>query len=283
MFITVARIDHEGFGTMKTLPRISVIVPSFNQAKYLEMTLRSIIDQNYPELELIVIDGGSKDESPDIIHRYQKKMKFWCSEPDGGQAQGIIKGMSHATGEILCFLNSDDLFEPGVLHEVGEYFSQHSDVDAVYGNSLWIDADGNPLRQQKEIPFNRFIWLHTYNYIPGMSMFWRRTIYDGVGGLNPDFQLAFDADLWIRISDHGTIKHVARQWSRMRFYPEQKNRRLREQSDLEDMLIRSRYWKNHTMPSTYYLRRRIAIGLRILWKVKNGCYGRGYRRNLEKI
>jgi glycosyltransferase involved in cell wall biosynthesis len=266
---------------MKALPRISVIVPSFNQEKYLELTLRSILDQNYPELELIVIDGGSKDGSADIIRKYQQHMKFWCSEPDGGQTQGIIKGFAHATGEILCFLNSDDLFAPGVLNEVAEYFSQHPDVDAVYGDTLWIDAEGMALRQQKEIPFNRFIWLYTYNYIPGMSMYWRRSIYDRTGGFDPAFQLAFDADLWIRLSDAGgKIKHITRQWSQMRFYPQQKNLRLRVKSDQEDMLIRSRYWKGGTKPSTYYLRRMIALSFRILWRLLTGCYSVGYRRHI---
>ncbi|MGA3080475.1 MAG: glycosyltransferase family 2 protein [Terracidiphilus sp.] len=267
---------------MKTPPKISVVVPSFNQAKYLELTLRSIVDQNYPNLELIVIDGGSSDESPEIIRNYERYMKFWCSEPDGGQTQGIIKGFSHATGEILCFLNSDDLFEPGALREAGEYFSLHPGVDAVYGDALWIDALGNVLRPQKEIPFSRFLMLYTHNYIPGMSMFWRRTIYDRAGGLNPAFQLAFDTDLWLRFSEHGKIKHVARQWSRMRFYPEQKNRRLRAQSDREDMVIRSRYWKNQAIPSTYYLRRKIAIAIRICWRLLSGCYSLGYRRYMEK-
>ncbi len=156
---------------MSTLPKISVVVPSFNQAKYLELTLRSIIDQDYPNLELIVIDGGSKDESKNIIQKYQMYMKYWCSEPDGGHPEGIIKGFSYATGEILCFLNSDDLFESGTLRDVGEYFFLHPGVDAVYGDALWIDAKGNTLRKCKEIPFNRFIWLYTYNYIPSMSMF----------------------------------------------------------------------------------------------------------------
>jgi glycosyltransferase involved in cell wall biosynthesis len=268
---------------MRVLPRISVVVPSFNQARYLELTLQSILDQDYPNLELIVIDGGSKDESVDIIRKYQQYTKFWCSEPDGGQTQGIIKGFTRATGDILCFLNSEYLFEQGVLREVGEYFNKHVDVDAVYGNSLWIDAEGNPLRLQKEIPFNRFIWLNTYNYIPGMSMFWRRTIYDQAGGLNPAFQLAFDADLWIRFSDCGTIKHLARLWSRQRFYPEQKNRILRAKSDQEDMLIRARYWKNHVMPPTYYLRRKIAFCIRVMWKLLTGCYTLRYRRYMEEI
>jgi glycosyltransferase involved in cell wall biosynthesis len=264
------------------LPKISIVVPSFNQAKYIELTLRSILDQNYPNLELIVIDGGSKDESPEIIRRYESQIEFWRSEPDGGQTQGIIKGMAHATGEILCFLNSDDLFEPGALTEVGEYFAAHPDVDAVYGDTLWIDADGKPLRPQREIPFNRFIWLYTYNYVPGMSMFWRRSIYERAGGFNPEYQLAFDADLWIRFSDHGKIGHVKRQWSRMRFYLEQKNRRLREASDREEMHIRSRYFRNQTVPATYGIRRKIAMGMRMIWKLWNGCYFRGYHRYMER-
>jgi glycosyltransferase involved in cell wall biosynthesis len=267
---------------MKTFPKISVVVPSFNQAKYLELTLRSILDQNYPELELIVIDGGSTDESPEIIRKYEKYITFWCSEPDGGQTQGLIKGFSHATGEIQCFLNSDDLFEPGVLHEVGSYFMQHPDADAVYGNALWIDFEGKAIRPQKEIPFSRFIFLNTYNYIPGMSMFWRRTIYDRAGGLNPAFQLAFDADLWMRFSDHqGKIGHVARQWSRMRWYPDQKTQRFREVTIREDMLVRSRYWKGQVMPPTYFLRRKIAMGIRIVWKLLTGCYGWSYRRYIK--
>jgi glycosyltransferase involved in cell wall biosynthesis len=264
------------------LPRISVVVPSFNQAPYLELTLQSIFDQQYPDLELIVIDGGSKDESPEIIRKHEKQIKFWCSEPDGGQTQGIIKGMAHATGEILCFLNSDDLFEAGALKEVGEYFARHADVDVVYGDTLWIDGDGRAIRQQKEIPFSRFIWIYTYNYIPGMSTFWRRSIYEKAGGFDPNFQLAFDADLWIRFSYLGKIRHMARQWSQMRFYPEQKNRRLREQSDREDLRIRARYFKNQTLPSTYNLRRKLAMGLRMAWKLCNGCYFHGYQRFMEK-
>jgi len=264
---------------MQMLPKISVVVPSFNQAKYLDLTLRSILDQSYPNLELIVIDGGSTDDSPKIIRKYESHISFWCSEPDGGQTQGIIKGFSHATGEILCFLNSDDLFESGCLHEAGQYFIDHPDADAVYGDALWIDGEGNALRMQKEMPFIRFIFLHTYNYIPGMSMFWRRSIYDLAGGLNPAFQMAFDADLWMRISDHGKIKHVRRQWSRMRFYAEQKTHRLSDLTIREDMLVRSRYWKNLKMPATYYLRRKLAISIRIVWKLLTGCYGWGYRRH----
>ena len=267
---------------MKNLPKISVVVPSFNQAKYLELTLRSILDSGYPDLELVVIDGGSTDGSVDIIRKYERAMKFWCSEADGGQTQGLIKGFSHATGEIQCFLNSDDLFEAGTLGEVGEYFREHPDVDAVYGNALWIDCHGRAIRPQKEIPFNRFIFLYTYNYIPGMSMFWRRRIYDRAGGLNAAFQLAFDADLWMRFSDHqGRIAHVARQWSRMRWYPEQKTQRLRGVTIREDMTVRARYWKDGAQPRTYALRRKVAMSIRVAWKLLTGCYGWGYARYIR--
>jgi glycosyltransferase involved in cell wall biosynthesis len=267
---------------MSVFPKISVVVPSFNQAKYLRLTLRSILDQNYPNLELIVIDGGSMDESPAIIREYEEHIQFWCSEPDGGQVRGLIKGFHYATGEIECFLNSDDLFEPGVLNEVGEYFAMHPNVDAVYGNALWIDFEGKAIRPQKEMPFNRFIFLHTYNYIPGMSMFWRRSLYDKAGGLNADFQLAFDADLWVRFSDEkAKMRHVRRQWSRMRWYPEQKTQRFRDVPIREDMQIRARYWKRGELPLTYPLRRKIALGMRIAWKLLTGCYGLSYRRYIK--
>jgi hypothetical protein len=154
-------------------------------------------------------------------------------------------------------------------------------VDAVYGNTLWVDFEGKPIRTQKEIGFSRFIFLYTYNYIPGMSMFWRRTIYDKAGGLNPEYQLAFDADLWMRISDvGGKIRHVRRQWSRMRRYTEQKTMQFQDVVIREDMQVRSRYWKNRTMPSTYALRRKIAMSIRVLWKLVTGCYGRGYMRDI---
>jgi glycosyltransferase involved in cell wall biosynthesis len=268
---------------MPPLPKISVVLPSFNQAKYLELTLRSIIEQDYPNLELIVIDGGSKDESPAIIRKYQEHMKFWCSEPDGGHPEGIIKGFSHATGEILCFLNSDDLFEMNTLREVGEYFAGHPQIDVVYGDSLWIDANGSPLRKFKEIPFNRFLWMYTYNYLPSMSIFWRRGIYDRVGGVMTTYRLAFDADLWIRFSDAGArFGHVRRPWSRMRFYPEQNGRRFREQSDRDDLDMRSRYWKGHKKPAMFFLLHKFAMLIRVGWKLFTGCYGWGYRRYMER-
>ena len=119
-----------------------------------------------------------------------------------------MKGFARSTGEYQCWLNSDDQHMPWTLSEAARYLDTHPDVDAVFGNALWIDANDRAIREQREIPFNRFIWMYTYNYIPGQSMLWRKDIYDQVGGLNPDFNLAMDADLWDRFASVGRIGHV---------------------------------------------------------------------------
>ena len=263
-----------------TYPKISVIIPSFNQGKYIETTLTSVIEQGYPNLELIVIDGGSADCTVDILNKYDEKITYWVSESDEGQTDALVKGFKKSTGEIQCWLNSDDLHEPNTLERVAKYFDSHPDVDAVFGSTVWIDSQGHPLRVHHEMPFNRFIWLHTYNYIPGMSMFWRRDIYERSGGLDVNFNLAMDADLWARFSRIGKIGHVREIWSRMRFYPEQKNRRLREASDREDQLIRMREW-GEEKPKFLVLKRKFAHAIRVLWKLITGCYPRGYKRFME--
>ena len=262
-------------------PKISVIVPSFNQVQYIESTLSSIVSQNYPSLELIIIDGGSTDGSVDIIQKFGRDISYWVSEPDGGQTQALIKGFKASTGEIQCWTNSDDLMAPGCLREVAEFFVSHPKIDAVFGNTTWIDKDGRVLREQREIPFNRFIWLYTYNYIPGMSMFWRREIYDKVGGLDPEFSLSMDADLWIRISEVGRIGNVRRTWSAMRYYKDQKNIRFRDESNIEDIRIRRRYWGSDRPPG-YFAKKFSAQLLRIMWRLVTGCYSPKYQKNLNK-
>ena len=263
-------------------PKISVVVPSYNQGHYLGLTLASVVEQNYPNLELIVMDGGSTDNSVEVIHSYEPYISYWQSQQDEGQTAALAEGFSRSTGDIQCWLNSDDLHFPYTLHEVARYFDQKPDVDVVYGDTVWVDAEGRELRKQREIGFYRFLWMYTYNYIPGMSTFWRREVYERAGGLDPSFDLAMDADLWIRMSDVGRIRHVRRFWSKMRFYPEQKNMRLRDRSDQEDLKIRRRYWKR-SEPRFHGLRRAVASAARIGMKMMTGCYGVGYRRDLRQL
>ncbi len=218
---------------MTTLPKISVVVPSYNQGRYLEATLRSVLDQHYPHLELIVIDGGSTDGSVDLLRRYSRELAYWVSEPDGGHTLGLIKGFKRATGTIQCWLNSDDLHEPHALARVAAFFAARPAARLVYGNSTWIDGDGKPLYYRRELPFYRWMWLYNYNYLPQPATFWTRELYDEVGGLDPRFELAMDADLWARFARLSRPVHLDQPLARMRRYPEQRNQALRAQSDLE--------------------------------------------------
>jgi glycosyltransferase involved in cell wall biosynthesis len=217
-----------------------MVTCSYQQAEYLEGAIRSVLEQDYPRLEYIVIDGGSTDRSAAIIRRHQHALAYWVSEPDGGQTHGLLKGFQRATGEIHGWLCSDDLLLPGALQAVVDYFLSHPEVMAAYGDSLWIDWEGNYLRAKKEIGFNRFVFLHDHNYIPQPSMFWRRSLYEAVGGLDPAFDLAMDADLWDRFSGLTRIGHIPRYLSCMRYYPQQKTRSRRGEGRLEDRRIRAR-------------------------------------------
>lgn len=253
-------------------PKITVVTPSFNQARFIEATLRSVLKQKYPNLEYIVVDGGSTDGSVEIIQRYSDQLAYWVSEPDRGQTDALIKGFARATGDILCYLCSDDLLEPWTLCEVADFFQKHPLAHAVYGDAVWIDVHGRPVRPKKEHPFNWFIWMYDHDFIPQPSTFWRRELYQRVGGLDPSFDLAMDADLFIRFAEVTSLLHSNRPWSRMRLYPEQKNQRFRARSDVEDAIIRRRYGIPNPRSWAQTPRRILAKGMRVGWKLALGCY-----------
>lgn len=236
---------------------ISLVTCSFQQARFLEQAIRSVLDQDYPALEYIVVDGGSTDGSAEIIKRHESGLAWWVSEPDRGQTDALIKGFRRSSGEILGWLCSDDLLLPGALDAVSEFFASHPQVMAAYGDALWIDGDGNFLRPKKEMGFNRFVFLHDHNYIPQPSMFWRRSLYEAVGGLDPSFDLAMDADLWERFSTKTRIAHIPRYLACMRFYAQQKTRSRRSEGRGEDRVIRTR-----RVP-TLFTRRLVEAGLRL--------------------
>ncbi len=221
-------------------PKISVVVPSFNQGRYIEQTLCSVIYQNYPNLELIVIDGGSADDSVEIIQDYRRRIAYWVSEPDGGQTQGLIKGFHHATGDILCWLNADDMHEPHTLEVAAKFFTANPRARFVYGNATWIDREGQVLRYRREMEYYRWLWLYAYNYIPQPASFWRRDLYEEVGGLDSQYTLTMDADLFARIARVARLCHLDIPLARFRYYPEQRNRAYRTRSDEEqyDILCR---------------------------------------------
>jgi len=220
--------------------KFSIVTCSYQQGRFLEATIRSVMDQNYTNLEYIVLDGGSTDASVDILKRYDDAISYWHSERDAGQTDALARGIDRASGEYVGWLCSDDLLLPGALQVVSDFFDAHPEVQAVYGDALWIDEHGKFIKPKKEIRFNRFIFRFDHNYIPQPSMFWRRDLYQKVGGLNRRFNLAMDADLWDRFAQVTSIAHIPQYLSCMRFYPEQKTQALRAHGIREDEEIRSR-------------------------------------------
>jgi glycosyltransferase involved in cell wall biosynthesis len=197
-------------------PRITVVTPSFNQGEFLERTILSVLDQDYPGLEYIVVDGGSADGSLAIIQRFAPRLHWWCSEADGGQADAIAKGFSRATGDVLCWLNSDDILLPGALRVVGEYFRSHPQVEVINGAAYCIGPDDKPLaRSFRSSYFTHGVRasalrLRFYGqdgiYQP--ATFWRHASYIQVGGIRTQFQFAMDLDLFLRLASRQTFEVV---------------------------------------------------------------------------
>ncbi|MCY2951279.1 MAG: glycosyltransferase family 2 protein [Planctomycetota bacterium] len=179
-------------------PKITVVTPSYNQGTFLEQTIRSVLCQDYPNLEYIVLDGGSQDDSPAIIRKYAPRLAYWRSQPDDGQAAAIDEGLRMATGQIMCWVNSDDPLAAGSLNAVAEFFNQHPNTEVVVGEVCLIDEIGRPITYLSEPCWNTAWQLYVRNCIPQSSVFWRRTLYQRVVGINPKLQFAMDYDLWFQ-------------------------------------------------------------------------------------
>lgn len=179
------------------LPSVSIVTPSYNQAAFIEQTLLSVLDQKYPKLEYHVQDGNSKDGTLQILQRHDKKVSSWESAPDKGQSDAIVKGFARSTGEIMAWLNSDDLLLPGTLRFVGEYFAKHPEVDVLYGHRIVIDENGSEIGRWF-LPKHDRETLKWADYVPQETLFWRRSAWEKAGGLDPSFHFALDWDLLLR-------------------------------------------------------------------------------------
>lgn len=179
------------------LPHISIVTPSFNQGQFIEATIRSVLDQPYPNLDYSVQDGGSTDETVGALQAIHDDRFRWISERDNGQAHAINKGFSDVRGNIMGWINSDDVLLPGSLAAVGQYFLDHPDVDAVYGHRVLIDAAGEDIGKWI-VPEHDSVAITWADYVPQETLFWRRELWDLVGGLDESFRFALDWDLLLR-------------------------------------------------------------------------------------
>jgi len=190
------------------LPLISVVTPSYNQARFLEDTLRSVVSQEYPRKEHIVLDGGSTDDSVEIIRRYAPHLRYWASEPDRGQAHAINKGLAMAQGDVLAWLNSDDTYLPGALATVGAIFGEHPEVDLVYGDFVYTDVAGRPMRRRHVFSSISYESLLYHDYLGQPAVFFRRSLYDKVGPLDEALYYCLDWDLFLRMWRVCRPRHV---------------------------------------------------------------------------
>lgn len=199
-------------------PLVSIITPSFNQAEYLEETIQSVLAQTYPNVEYILVDGGSTDGSLAIIERYADRLKAWISEPDRGQTDAINKGFAMAEGDILAWINSDDTYEPQAVAEAVAFLQDNPDVGLVYGDARLIGADGQELGRfpARQTDYERL--LQGYVHIPQQSSFFRGSLWRRLGPLDSGFYFAMDYDLWVRIARVAPIRYHPRLWANFRLH-----------------------------------------------------------------
>ena len=202
-------------------PRISMVVPSYNQAEFLGATLDSLIAQAYPDLEIIVIDGGSDDGSVAVIEHYAPHLAHWVSEPDKGQTDALIKGFARATGTILGWLCSDDLLKPGTLRLAAAAFATADAPDMIYGDTEYLYPDG-AIQPKPRVAFDHAIMLRAFNLVPQPSALWTRAIYDQSGGLDPSFHFTMDYDLFLRFGPIARIVHIPLTLSTYRLHAQSK-------------------------------------------------------------
>lgn len=184
-------------------PKISIVTPVFNQVEYLEETVQSVLSQGYPNLEYIIIDGGSTDGTVDIIKKYESQLAYWVSEPDDGLYFAIKKGFDRTTGEIMAWIGSDDIYHPNSFFTVAQIFSECPQVSWLIGPQTHYDEKNRTVDVRNSPYFNHLSFLmHQYQWVQQESTFWRRSLYKKVGGIQTKYKLAGDFDLWMRFSRH---------------------------------------------------------------------------------
>jgi glycosyltransferase involved in cell wall biosynthesis len=209
---------------MKPEPLVSIIVPSFNQGRYIKETLDSILGQDYRPIEILVIDGGSNDETLAVLKSFADVLEMrWWSEPDNGVADAVNKGLAKASGEILAIQSSDDIYLPRALSAAVEFMAAHSDVALVYGDVELINEHSEVIGRDILSPFAFNDYVGRFSYIPQPSAFFRRDVAREVGGWRQEVSYAADADYWMRIAVKHKVVKLDRLMARYRYHSEQRD------------------------------------------------------------
>ncbi len=255
------------------LPLVSIVTPSYNQARFLEEAIQSVFSQNYPRLEYIIVDGGSTDGSVGIIEKYASRLAWWVSEKDQGQTDALNKGFAHARGDVLAWLNSDDTYEPGVIARASQYLQMHRDVGLVYGDANYIDERGHRVGRFPAAQTDLDRLRRGYVHIPQQAAFFRGELWRALGPLDPSFYFAMDYDLWVRIASHAELKYLPETWANFRLHAAGKTLAADERCWPE--MLRVHYRDGGSFFSwivaKYYLRRLVGP----LWNLRRRSLLRG--------
>lgn len=252
------------------LPLVSIVTPSYNQGHFLEQTIQSVLTQDYPNLEYIIVDGGSTDNSLEIIHQYADKLSWWVSERDNGHADALNKGFAHATGEIYAWLNSDDTYQPGAIQQAVDYLLAHPNISMVYSDANLIDEQGKYLGR---FPARQTDYAHMLNgsvNIPQATTFFWAHLWQQVGPLDLTLKYAFDYDLWVRLAKVAPIVYLTETWANFRLHEAGKTAYLDDRCypDMIQVSLRERGRRFSWLTLRWYLRRLTYAWLPLRWRVR---------------
>jgi len=232
--------------------KISIITPSFNQAAFIERTILSVLGQNYPDLEFIIMDGGSTDGTLEILKKYEDRI-IWKSERDGGQSDAINKGLRMATGDIVAYLNSDDTYAPGALQKVADFFAQRPETKWAYGKCRIIDATDKEIRRPITFYKNLLLKKYSYakllseNFISQPATFWKRELHDEVGFFNEEENFCMDYEFWLRAGAKHPAGMIPEYLANFRYYPDSKSGGVNKKQFQDELRLAQKFGTGHPL------------------------------------
>lgn len=265
------------------IPKISIVTPSLNQGRFLRDCIHSVLNQNYPNLEYIIIDGGSKDETLEIIKQYEKHLTYWVSEPDAGQSDAINKGLKRATGELVAWLNADDFYLEGAFARVVDAYHKQPEVPFIYGDGNRVNEKGDFLSRffpKGSTQFNRTALIYGLNYILQPSTFINHGCLKRINYLDTQLKYGMDSDLWIRLSELGKPIFIPEALAASREYPDTKTSTGAFERIEELRQIAQKYSQIPMTPGA------LCYFLDTLWKTsqqREDLYPKSYRKAIEKF